>query len=70
MGKQLIIKIKPNGVIESKTVNIHGQACEKYIGIVEKMAEAKVVDSEYTDDFRKTDNLIETETELKQEVGK
>ncbi len=59
MGK-LQIRVYPDGTIEAKTVNIKGKKCEKLIGIVEKLANARVVDSEFTPEYYEEDVVLET----------
>lgn len=66
MAKQLIIKIRPDGTVESQTKNIKGKACEKYIPILEKMAAGQTVDSDYTPEYYETDNLLVSQNPLEQ----
>ncbi len=51
MKKQIIIKVFPNGKIESQTVNIKGKTCLKYIREIENLANAKTVKSEFTNEY-------------------
>ena len=62
MGKQIKIRIYPDGKIESQTVNIKGKSCLKYIQPLESLLE-KIVDSEFTHEYYEVNNLIE-ETEV------
>ncbi len=66
MAKQLLIKIRPDGTVESQTKNIKGKACEKYIPVLEKMTEGQTVDSDYTPEFYETDNLLVSQNPLEQ----
>lgn len=63
MGKQIKIRIYPDGKIESQTVNIKGKSCLKYIQPLESLLEAKIVDSEFTSEYYEVNNMIE-ETEV------
>ena len=63
MGKQIKIRIYPDGKIESQTVNIKGKSCLKYIQPLESLLEAKIVDSEFTHEYYEVNNMIE-ETEV------
>lgn len=60
MRKQLEIKIFPDGRVEANTVGITGKSCADYRPILEKMLEAKTTRLEFTDDYYKTDTIIET----------
>lgn len=59
MTKKLLIKIRPDGTVESKTINIKGKSCEKYISTIERISESQVVDSKYTQEYYETENDIE-----------
>lgn len=64
--KQIEIRIFPDGKIESKTVNIKGKNCTKYIQVVQEMTNAQVVDSEFTNEFYESEN-VETVTAMSYE---
>lgn len=51
MGKQIKIRIYPDGKIESQTVNIKGKSCLKYIQPLESLLDANVIDSEFTSEY-------------------
>ena len=63
MGKQIKIRIYPDGKIESQKDKIKGKSCLKYIQPLESLLEAKIVDSEFTHEYYEVNNLIE-ETEV------
>lgn len=65
MGKQIEIRIYPDGKIESQTVNIKGKSCLKYIQPLESLLEAKIVDSEFTNEYYEVNNMIEETDVLK-----
>ena len=61
MAKQIQIRIRPDGTIESETFQIKGKECLKYIQKVENMLDAKVVDSDFKPDYYDGDsqNMLE-----------
>lgn len=65
--QQIRIKIGNNGVIEAETIGIKGKKCLKYLEKVEKMANAVTVDSEFTDDYYESNEVLYVEEE--QEVN-
>ena len=65
MGKQIQIRIYPDGKIESQTVNIKGKTCLKYIKLLESLLDSKVVDSEFTSEYYETSNILENIETLK-----
>ena len=52
--KTIQIKIHPNGEIEAETKGIKGKVCLKYIAEIERMANATVIDSDFTDEYYET----------------
>ena len=52
--KTIQIKIRPNGEIEAETKGIKGKLCLKYIAEIERMANAAVIDSDFTDEYYET----------------
>ena len=67
MGRQLQIRIYPDGRIESKTLNVKGRQCEKYLETMEKLTEARVIDSEYTSEYYENENLLEEQNTVRLE---
>lgn len=57
INKKVQIRIYPNGSVESKTLNIKGKNCEKYIEILEKLTEAKTVNSEFTSEYYEIESV-------------
>ena len=51
LGKQLQIRIYPDGKIEGKTVGIKGKKCTDYIYILEQMLKSRTIESTYTDEY-------------------
>lgn len=56
--KQLLIKISPNGEIDVETKGLKGKSCLKYINEVEKMTDARVLDSDFTNEYYETDEIL------------
>ena len=49
--KQIVIKILPNGEIKAETLGVKGGECLKYIDIIERLTNATVTDSEFTNEY-------------------
>lgn len=58
MGKQIQIRILPNGKVESRTINIKGKTCLNYVEPLEALLDAKIVDSEFTNEYYESNNII------------
>ncbi len=58
--KQIQIRIFPNGEIEAETHGMTGKTCLQYISEIECLTDSVATDSEYTNDAKQTDNLLET----------
>ncbi|HCL4437761.1 DUF2997 domain-containing protein [Clostridium botulinum] len=59
MTKQIKLRIYPDGIVQAEVEGIKGKKCTNYIGIIEELLEAKVVDSEYTPEYYE-EEIIET----------
>lgn len=59
MTKQIKLRIYPDGIVQAEVEGIKGKKCTKYIGIIEELLDAKVVDSEYTSEYYESE-IIET----------
>ena len=68
MGKQLQIRIYPDGRVEGETFNIKGKACEKYLEVMARLAQAQIVDSDYTPEFYEAESQAQESATLQQEV--
>jgi hypothetical protein len=51
LTKQIKLRIYPDGIVQAEVAGIKGKKCTEYIGIIEKLLDAKVVDSEYTSEY-------------------
>lgn len=57
--KQIQIKISPDGHIQAETIGIKGKKCMKYIPEIERLTNAVVIDSDFTNEYLETDNGLE-----------
>lgn len=56
---QIEIKITPNGKIEAETHGVKGKKCMDYLKMIEQLTNAKVYDSDYTEDFYMQEELAD-----------
>lgn len=70
MGKQIQIKIQPDGKIEAQTIGMKGKKCTDYIQILEDMLNAKTIESAYTDEYYQTEDQELNEEILTSENAK
>ena len=63
--KQIVIRLFPNGEISAETKRIKGKACRKYIDDIERLTNAVVTDSEYTNEYLESE-VSETENEVQE----
>ena len=57
--KQLKIKLLPNGEIQMETFGIKGKKCLDYVGLLEKLADAKVQKQEYTKEYYEQEEVYQ-----------
>ena len=64
--KKIKLRIYTDGKIDAETQGIKGKACLNYIAILEQLTGATTVDSDFTAEYKETDNLLTgyTETEV------
>lgn len=70
MKKQIQIRIFPDGHVESETHNIKGKSCLKYIAILEKLLEARTVDSEFTSEYYEQEETMSNHQDASLTLGK
>lgn len=61
--KQLLIKISPTGEIDVETKGLKGKSCLKYISEIEKMTDARVVDSDFTKEYYEAEEVLVSDVE-------
>ena len=64
--EQLKIRIFPDGQIQAETNGIRGKSCTDYIGALEKLLNAQVVESSYTEEYYQFQTQEVSETTIKQ----
>lgn len=52
MEKRIQVQIAPDGKITAKVLGVKGKSCTRFIPLLEAMLEAKAIDSEYTTEYR------------------
>ncbi len=57
----ITLKISADGRIEAETHGVKGKNCLKYISVLEQLTGARVVDSDFTAEYRETPQLLTTE---------
>ena len=69
MTKQITIRVFPDGRIESETHGIKGKDCLKYIKEIEQLTDAKIVRSEFTEEYRQVISTNDVSNEVHQQSG-
>ena len=69
MAKQIKIRVYPDGRIESETIGIKGKSCLGYIKDIENLTGAKVVHSEFTEEYHQQEEHNDTYNEGYQHSG-
>ena len=67
MGK-IVIKIRPDGMIEAETLGIKGKKCKEYMEILEKFLDSKIIDSEYTKEYYE-EEISTVKNEISQNIS-
>ncbi len=61
--KQISLRIFTDGKVQAETHGIKGKACLDYISIIERLTGARTVDSDFTAEYRETEERLELENE-------
>ncbi len=59
--KQLKIKLMPNGEIQMETIGIKGQKCLEYIPLMESIADIKITEQKFTEEYYEQEEDIDLE---------
>lgn len=51
MSKQIVLKIKKNGIIEAEINGVKGAACLDYIDLIKEVTNGEIIDQEKTPEF-------------------
>lgn len=57
MKKQIQVRIYPNGKIEAKTIGVKGKHCVQYSSLLEQVLNARVVESQLTDEYYQQEEI-------------
>lgn len=60
--KQIQLRIYTDGKVQAETQGIKGKACLNYIAVLEQLTGAKTVDSDFTDEYTETEEILMEET--------
>ncbi len=64
MAKKIQIRIFPDGKINAETKGIKGKNCTDYLKIIEELLQAKIVSSDYTEEYyQKDEQVVEKQNE-------
>jgi hypothetical protein len=63
--KQLQVRIYPDGTIDAKTLGIKGEKCTDYIQVLERLMEARTVESAYTEEYYQSETYETVENTIK-----
>ena len=69
MNKKIRVEITPTGEIRAKTLGMKGEECLDYVDLVERVLEARTVDSSFTEEYEevRVDTTVHEQQELKKE---
>lgn len=51
MGKQLVVRLRPDGTVDAETLGMTGDECLSYIAALEDLLDATTVQSSFTADY-------------------
>ena len=58
MGRRIAVTINRDGSIKAETLGILGKTCLDYVPLLEELLEAETVQSEFTADYRATEQQL------------
>ncbi|MBC5635673.1 DUF2997 domain-containing protein [Ornithinibacillus sp. BX22] len=58
MSKKIKFEITPTGEIRVKTLGMKGEECLSYVELMERLADATSIDSDFTEEYYET-NIIQ-----------
>jgi hypothetical protein len=61
--KQISLRIYTDGKVQAETHGVKGKACLNYISIIEQLTGARTVDSDFTAEYRETDEVLTVDNE-------
>ena len=51
----------PNGEIQTETIGVKGKKCLDYIEVLKQLVNARITDTQYTQEFYETENTVSTD---------
>lgn len=57
-GKNLKIKLLPNGEIQMETQGVKGKKCLDYIDILKKLVDVKITDTQLSQEYYETESEV------------
>lgn len=66
--KTIRLRIYPNGKVQAETNGIKGKACLNYISIIEKLTESKTIDSDFTSEYRESEEELTVDQETEEKI--
>lgn len=51
----------PNGEIQMETIGVKGKKCLDYIEVLKQLVNARITDTQYTQEFYETENTVSTD---------
>lgn len=70
MAKRIRIAILPDGRVQAEVQGVKGKACTNYVGVLEELLNAEVIDSQYTPEYYadgETENRLEISEQTRSE---
>lgn len=53
---KVVLRIKPDGLIEAETLGVKGEKCLDFIPLLEDLLEAEILSSSFTAEFHESDD--------------
>lgn len=57
-GKNLKIKLLPNGEIQMETQGVKGKKCLDYIDVLKKLVDVKITDTQLSQEYYETESEV------------
>lgn len=62
MAKQVRLRLYPDGRVQAETVGIKGPACADVLPLLERLLDAEVVESAWTEEYYQTEDVTVEKT--------
>ncbi len=62
MAKQVRLRLYPDGRVQAETVGIKGPACADVLPLLERLLDAEVVESAWTEEYYQTEDVAVEKT--------